>query len=253
MKISAIIQARMNSTRLPGKVLLEVLERPLLGYLVERLQQTTCLDQIVLATTVNPEDDQIALWAESQEVQLFRGDEDDVLDRYYSAAKLFGAQHIMRVTADCPLFNPDVANLVAREYENLSVDYAGTGPSFAEGLDCEIFSFQALEKSWQEAKLISEREHVTLFIRNHPELFKKAMLDNDRDDSKYRITVDNQEDFWVVKAVIENLYGKPDKIFTIQAIKHFLDQHPEIFRLNSHIVRNEGYLKSLQADALHTL
>ena len=120
--------------------------------------------------------------------------------------------------------------------------------AFAEGLDCEIIGFRALAKLWLEAKLKAEREHVTLYIRNHPELFNIIVKENETNDSKYRITVDEENDFLVVKTILENLYKGNDSYFTIEEIKSYLDTHPEVYRLNSNIIRNEGMLKSLQDD-----
>lgn len=250
MKISAIIQARMTSSRLPGKVVLEVMGRPLLSYLFERLRQCRHLDGIILATTVNKEDDPVVHLAATERIPVFRGQEADVLDRYYQAARQYKVEHIMRITGDCPLIDPQICDQMADVYAKVNVDRIGTAPSFAEGVDCEIFSFRALEKTWYGAKLKSEREHVSLYMRNHPEIFSDVSLINNTDDSKFRITVDNEEDFLVVKAIFENLYGKKRRVFLIEDIKTFLDGHPEIFNLNSHIIRNEGLLISLKNDKI---
>lgn len=245
---TAIIQARMTSTRLPGKVLKEVLGRPLLSYQIERLRRVKEIEQIVLATTTNQEDDPIVALCEKEGVLLYRGSEDDVLDRYYKAATQYNADPILRVTADCPLLDVDVFRLTIETFQSGKFDYVQTGQSFAEGLDCEIVSYSALNRAAQEAKLKSEREHVTLYIRKHPELFCIKILENTTDDSKYRITIDEPQDFKVVRAIIESLYPT-NTFFDIGHIKKFLDSHPEIFSLNSSIIRNEGLLKSLQADS----
>ena len=249
MKVTAIIQARMTSTRLPGKVLMEVMGRPLLSYQVERLRFSKQISKIIIATTVNREDDPIVALAHMEGVGFFRGSEDDVLDRYYQAGKLYGAQNIMRLTADCPLLDPDICDLVAAKYFEANLDYLKTGLSFAEGLDCEVFRFSVLERAWKEARLKSEQEHVTPYIRNHPEIFQSMNLENETDDSRYRMTVDKEEDFLVVKAILENLYRGKDQYFTIAEVKSFLDMHPEIYKLSAHIIRNEGLLKSLQEDS----
>lgn len=252
MKIKAIIQARMGSSRLPGKVLMEVMGRPLLSYEIERLRFNKTIDEIFIATTVNKVDDPIAKFSEKEGLRFYRGSEDDVLDRYYQAAKKYNANHIMRLTADCPLIQPDICDRIVDTYFDSGCDYACTGESFAEGLDCEVISFKALSQAWREAKLKSEREHVTLYIRNHPERFRLVIVENKTDDSKYRLSVDEKEDYSVVKAILENLYKRSDNYFTIEEIFAFLNAHPEIYKLNSHIIRNEGLSKSLQEDKYYT-
>jgi spore coat polysaccharide biosynthesis protein SpsF len=248
MDITAIIQARMSSTRLPGKILMEVMGRPLLSYLIEQLAQCRLPTDMIIATTKNEEDDRLSDFAEQEGLKVYRGSERDVLDRYYQAALEFGAEHIMRITADCPLIQPDICDWVADVYTKSSCDYARTGESFAEGVDCEVFSCEALDKAWKEAKFTSEREHVTLYFRNNPEIFRTVTLDNESNDSRYRITVDEKEDFQVVRAVLENLYQRSKPYIKIEAIKSFLDSHPEIYSINAHIIRNEGLIKSLQED-----
>ena len=239
--IAAIVQARMTSTRLPGKVLLEVMGRPILSYQIERLRRVNNLDNIIIATTTNRDDDPIVEFCERESASYFRGSENDVLDRYYQAAKKFGVNDIMRITADCPLIDPQICDNIIQIYLESDIDYIHTGLTFAEGLDCEVLSFNVLERSRREASLLSE------YVHNHPELFKKVTFQNKTDDRKYRFTVDEQEDFLVVKAVIEALYKESIKLSTHE-IKNYLDSHPDVFSLNSHIIRNEGLLKSLKDD-----
>lgn len=247
-KATAIIQARMTSTRLPGKVLMEVMGRPLLSYQIERLRFSKRIDKIIIATTTNKEDNPIAELARKEGLRVYRGSEEDVLDRYYQTAKSFGVRHVMRLSSDCPLLEPAVCEKVIANYFETNADYVRTGHSFAEGLDCELLSFVALKHSWKEAHLMSEREHVTLYIRNHPEKFRSFVLENDTDDSRYRITVDRENDFLVVKALLENLYQNSEIPFSIDDIKNFLDFHENIFALNADVIRNEGLLKSLRED-----
>jgi len=235
----------MSSTRLPDKVMMEVMGRPLLSYQIERLRFSKRIDEIIIATTINKEDDSIAELAHKEGLKVYRGSEDDVLDRYYQSAKEYKAKHIMRLTADCPLIDPAICDHVTECYFNSKLDYVYTGETFAEGLDCEIFSFRALEKAWENAQQKSEREHVTLYFRNHPELFQYKQLENETDDSKYRITVDQEEDYLVVKAIIENLYDGSEGYFNIAEIKSFLEANPKILAINKNVVRNEGLLKSL--------
>lgn len=245
-KVTAIIQARVNSNRFPGKVLMEVMKRPLLSYEIERLRFSKTISEIIIATTVNKEDDSVEELALKEGLKFYRGSEDDVLDRYYQTAKKYNVRHIMRITADCPLLQPDICDQMVEVYFNSGADYVRTGETFAEGLDCEIINFSALSQAWQEAKLQSEREHVTVYIRNHPEKFQIITVENEINDSRYRITVDEREDFLVVKAILENLYKGQNHYFVIMEIKAFLDSHPEIYKLNSHILRNEGYIRSIK-------
>jgi spore coat polysaccharide biosynthesis protein SpsF len=246
--VGAIIQARMTSSRLPGKILLKVMGRPIISYLLERLRFCRRVDEIVLATTINDADDALISAVEKENILIYRGSENDVLDRYYQAAKAHHIDHIMRITADCPLIDPQLCDHVVEIYQQSEVEFAFLGPTFAEGLDCAVFSFQALEKAWREARLKSEREHVTPYLHNHPEYFRKVDIQNDQDDSHYRITVDEESDFQVVKEILLNLYRNGEYPFLINEIKTFLDSHPEIFNLNAHIIRNEGLLKSLKED-----
>jgi len=249
-KVTAIIQARMTSTRLPGKVFMKVMGRPLLSYQIERLRFSKRIDDIIIATTTNKEDGPIAKLAQKEGLNFYRGSEDDVLDRYYQTAKKYNVKNIMRLTADCPLIDPDICDSIANVYFESGVDYIRTGETFAEGLDCEIISFSVLTKAWQESILNAEREHVTLYILNHPKLFKIMVKENEADDSRYRMTVDEEEDFLVVKTILENLYKGNNSYFTVKEIKSYLETHPEVYRLSSNITRNEGLLKSLQDDGV---
>ena len=247
-KVTAIIQARMSSTRLPGKVLLKVMGRSLLSYQIERLRFSKMIDKIIIATSVNREDDPIVELCQKENIIFYRGSEDDVLDRHYQSAKKHNVNDIMRLTADCPLIDPLVCDSVVEKYIFVNADYIHTGQSFCEGIGCEVFQFDLLEKMWKNASLKSEREHVTLYVRNHWNELNCITLENEIDDSKYRITVDEKRDFIVVKALLENLYSRYKKPFSIDDVKAYFKAHPKIYELNADIIRNEGLLKSLKAD-----
>jgi spore coat polysaccharide biosynthesis protein SpsF (cytidylyltransferase family) len=229
--------------------MMEVLGRPLLGYLVERLRSSKYLDDIIIATTRNREDDIIVDYARKKNLFFFRGSENDVLSRFYKTAIEFGVEHVVRVTSDCPLVDPALIDRVIMTYLNGGFDYVHLSPAFAEGLDTEVFSFKALEVAHKNAKLQSEREHVTLYLNNNLDLFNKFVIENETDDSTYRFTVDEPEDFEVVKAIFEALYERDALPFSFEVVKNFLDAHPEIAQKNAHIIRNEGLLISLQNDA----
>ncbi|SHN57779.1 cytidylyltransferase domain-containing protein [Desulfovibrio litoralis] len=250
-KAAIILQARMGSTRLPGKVLKTVLDKPLLAYTVERLRYCKLVSELILATTNDPSDEPLVAFAQENKLPIFRGSINDVLDRYYSALSLLkdqNIQYIMRITGDCPLIDPTICDAVIQEVQKQKADYCISSERFAEGLDCEVFTKQALIKAWTEAKLASEREHVTLFIRNHPELFNLAKYDQTRDDGKIRITVDEQADFELVEAIIKALYKKDATPFSFEDIRNFLINHPELMEKNSDIIRNAGLIKSLKED-----
>lgn len=244
--VTAILQARMGSTRLPGKVVKPALGRPLVEYEIKRLQQCKGIKDLVLATSDMNEDDPIAEVGRALGISVFRGSQSDVLDRYYQAASSVSATHIMRVTGDCPLIDPAICDSTVEKFFSTGADYIATSPRYAEGLDCEVFTFAALEAAWKEAELDSEREHVTLFIRNRPERFVCELLDNPRDDSHYRITVDEPQDFEVVQAVLNALIPEHGLSFSFDHVRSFLDTHPNICNLNSQIIRNEGLIKSLE-------
>jgi len=246
--ILAVVQARMTSTRLPGKVMKKIIDKPMIYYLLERLKYAKGIDKIVVATTTNRTDDVLAKYVESLGVDVFRGSENDVLDRFYKTALKYNPTHIARVTGDCPLIDPQIVNKLISFYIKEKIDYAGLRPKFAEGLDFSILTFDALKTIWESAEMESEREHVTLYIRNNKKNFKFKKLKKKRDDSDYRITVDEPEDFEVVKSIFEALYEKNRYPFGFSEIKKFLDNHPEIMNKNKDIIRNEGLLISLRKD-----
>ena len=238
--VVAILQARMGSSRLPGKVLMPVMGKPLLWYQVERIRLCAGIREVVLATTTNTEDDSLEEFGRQNQLAVYRGAESDVLDRYRQAAKVHGGEYVMRLTGDCPLIDPIVCQRLIDEFCNRSVDYASTGQTYAEGLDCEIMKRQALETAWLQAVDIAHREHVTLFIREHEELFSHYTMENVRNDGSYRITVDEPADFEVVRLALEALWPKYGADFSFLSVLDFLDMTPHVKSLNAEIVRNEA-------------
>ena len=252
MSTVAIVQARMGSSRLPGKVMREILGKPLLWHLVNRLKWSKLLNKIVIATTDKAKDKPILKLARELGLDSFAGSEDDVLDRYYQAAKKFNAEVVVRITADCPLIDPELVDKIVRHYlENRDrLDYVASGLTYPDGIvETEVFSFAALDKAWQEARLASEREHVTSYIRKNPLLFRTATVENKEDLSFMRLVVDDEKDFQLVTAIFENLY-KDGEIFHLNDILEFLSKRPELLELSRHTVRNEGYLKSIAEDRI---
>ncbi|SDK53662.1 spore coat polysaccharide biosynthesis protein SpsF [Maridesulfovibrio ferrireducens] len=246
MKITAIIQARMTSSRLPGKILMPVLEKPLLQYMIERVQRASCVESIVLATTVNKEDDPTAELGNKLGVEVFRGSEDDVLDRFFKTAQQYGGKHLMRLTGDCPLIDPDLLDELADFYFAGGYDYALNclEPTLPDGLDAEIISMKALEEVHAKATRPSQREHVTLYVKDNPDDFKIGSWKNSTDNSHLRWTVDNREDFELIKIILEHLYLR-NPLFKMQDVIELLQNNPEMLATNAHIARNEGLVKSL--------
>lgn len=234
--IAAIIQARIGSTRLPGKTLKKILGKPMLWHLINRLKHSKHIDKVIIATTKRKQDEQIVRFAKEQGLEYYRGSERDVLDRFYQTAKKFNIETIVRVTPDCPLIDPEVVDMVIGKYfkNKEKVDYvSNTWPrvTFPDGMDTEVFSFKILKKTWQETKWSSDREHVTSYIRRNPNLFKFKNVTNNKDLSSYRLTVDTREDFFLVKKIMEGLYSQK-KIFKMAEIIDFLNHNPRLFKIS---------------------
>jgi spore coat polysaccharide biosynthesis protein SpsF len=249
--IVAIIQARMGSTRLPGKVLMDVCGKPILEHVIERTKKCKEIDSIVVATTNRVEDKVIIKLAKKCKTKSFTGSEKDVLDRYYQAAKKFNANIIVRITADCPLIDSLVIDKVVKYHlENQrEVDYTTKPRAYPEGLDVEVFSFEILKKAWKEAKKPSEREHVTPYILNHPEIFYLSELSNDinNDFSSMHWSVDEEQDLKFVKKIYKKLY-KDGEIFYMEDVLKLLKEQPELMEINKGFTGYEGYQKSLKND-----
>jgi spore coat polysaccharide biosynthesis protein SpsF (cytidylyltransferase family) len=240
----------MGATRLSGKVMLTILGKPVLWHVVNRVSRAKLIDELVVATTNRPKDDVIEKFCRENNTSIFRGQEKDVLDRYYQCAKKYNMENIVRITADCPLHDPQIIDLVIERYEEGDYDYISNGDptSYPDGIDLEVFSFSALEKAWNNAKLSSEREHVTPYIRKNKNLFRVGNVQNETDLSEFRWTLDQEEDFRFIKAVYEKLSESKSDIFYMNDILELIDKCPELLRINSNIVRNEGYQRSLKND-----
>lgn len=242
LKIVVIVQARQGSTRFPGKVMMEVLDKPLLGYLIDRIKGSKLVHEVVIATTALENDDAIALFCEQMHVQCFRGSVDDVLSRYLGAAQMVSADVIVRITGDCPLACPEVIDKVVSRYLSHYplVDYVANTVkrTYPRGLDVEVFSYACLNTAAQKSTLISEREHVTPYIYHHPELFNIESVVDSADHSHFRWTVDTPEDFQLISKLISTLY--PQKpLFTFEDLLHLMQRHPEWHHINSQIKQKE--------------
>ncbi len=234
---TAIIQARMSSTRLPGKVLLDLAGEPMLARVVERTRRARSIERVIVATTVAPEDEPIVTLGRSRGWVVSRGSRDDVLDRYYQAAVAHGADPIVRITSDCPLIDPGVIDRVVGQLTD-GVDYASNiNPrrTFPRGLDVEVFTLAALSTAWRDATDSSSREHVTPFLYRHPERFHVALLESDRPETgDHRWSVDTPEDY----ELMQRIYGHfGNREFDWLEVLELLDRHPDWVELNRHIAQ----------------
>jgi spore coat polysaccharide biosynthesis protein SpsF len=249
VKVIAIIQARMGSTRLPRKILSKINGKPMLYWVLERVRAVKEIDEIVVATTINSEDDILEQWLNKNEVFCFRGDENDVLARFYNCAQNSSAEIIVRITADDPLKDPDIMSYAIGVVVNdPAIDYCSNTikPSFPEGLDIEVFRYQALEKAYHEAILPSEREHVTPYIWKNTAMFNLSNFVHEKDLSSWRWTVDKRVDLEFIREIYAHFRGSPLVSYT--EIIEYIETKPELMEINSGIERNEGYSKSLKLD-----
>ena len=234
MKVVAIIQARMGSTRLPGKVLMDLAGEPMLARVVRRSRRATLLTDVVVATTTKPADDAIADACARYGWPCYRGSEDDVLDRYYQTAQVFKAEVVARITSDCPLIEPSVVDRTVKEFldRQPGVDYACNfmpQRTFPRGLDVEVMNRDALSRAWRDDRDPAWREHVTLYIRRHPELFRLHGVMNDVDYSDMRWTVDESADLDLARRLYEH-FGHDE--FSWRDLLALLADHPDWAALN---------------------
>ena len=247
MLIAAIIQARMGSTRLPGKVMADLRGQPLVDRVVGRARQAASLDAVVVATSDHASDDILAAHCAARAIPCFRGSQDDVLDRYYRAAEQTEATVVVRLTADCPMLDPGVIDRVVATFRSGGFDYVSNvlEPSYPDGLDVEVFGRKALDRAWREAALRSDREHVTPFIWRQPDRFRLGSERHAEDLSALRWTVDEPQDLEFVRRVYQRL--DPER-FDMADVLAVLRDCPDLAALNRGFNRNEGYQKSLRED-----
>lgn len=246
-KVKAIIQARMSSRRLPGKVLLPLGDDVVLGHVISRLRECKYVDDVIVATSTHVSDDAIKSYCDDNAVSCFRGDLEDVLARYYLAAKEASCDHVLRITADCPLIDPTIVDAVVMGHLAGEFDYYGLGGEFPDGLDCTVISFSALSTAFIEATLPSDREHVGPFIeRAHDSKFRKGALEMFKGLSGFRLTLDQQEDYDLLKYIFEEAF--PNSSPSAHEVIDLLRQREWLSAMNEHITRNEGYQMSLERD-----
>ncbi len=234
MKTVVIIQARLGSTRLPGKVLLDLAGEPMLARVVNRVRRARRVDEVVIATTTETRDDELERICTQRGWPCYRGSEQDVLDRYYQASKAHGADVIVRITSDCPLIEPTLIDAIIERRELEQADFTSNTihRTYPRGLDTEVFPFAVLETAWCEDRNPAWREHVTPFITNHPERFSNVQVTNGDDHSNLRWTVDTPEDFALVQNIFTHFQGDE---FTREDVLAVLAVHPEWVKINAGI------------------
>jgi spore coat polysaccharide biosynthesis protein SpsF len=242
--ISAIIQARVGSTRLPNKIFADISGQPLLWHVINRLRKSKYLDSIIIATTVNVKDDEIEKWALDNKVLCFRGSEANVLQRYYEAAKYFDVEVIVRITADDPFKDYKIMDQVIDKFKMEGADFAcnNNPPSFPEGLDIEVFSFDAIEQANIKALTDIEKEHVTQHFYKNPDKFKISTISHEMDLSYLRWTIDEELDLKMARNVYDKIYGKKT-LFLMDDILELIRQNPEIALINAKVNRSIMYKK----------
>jgi spore coat polysaccharide biosynthesis protein SpsF len=237
VKITAIIQARMGSTRLPGKVLMDLGGETVLARVVGRLRRATRVNEIVVATTDSVADDAIVRECHRLEVSSFRGSENDVLDRYYQAARVCAAGAVVRITSDCPVIDPQLVDETIRVFHQQCGDYASNvfPRTYPRGLDTEVFTMAALKQAWRDAHEPYEREHVTPYFYEHPELFRLVSQCGRIDYSQYRWTLDTTEDLELLRTIYARFSNQDD--FRCGEVIQLMECEPELAELNSDVVQ----------------
>ena len=247
--IGCIIQARMGSTRLPGKAMLYVEnDKTVLYFVIKQLQNCKLIDKIIVATTTLEDDNKIADFSKDLGIDCFRGSSNNVLDRYYQCAKKYSVLTIVRVPSDKPLIDPEIVDNVVSVFRNNSYDYITnflSNPTFPSGTEVEIFSINALKKVWEKAKLPSEKEHVTPYFVNHEDEFKITHIENSENISHLRWAVDKMEDLKLVRKIVSKIKKRP--IITKDILDLFAKE-PELVEINKNVNRKEGELKSIKED-----
>ena len=247
--IGCIIQARMGSTRLPGKAMLDVEnDKTVLYFVIKQLQNCKLIDKIIVATTTLEDDNKIANFSKDLGIDCFRGSSNNVLDRYYQCAKEYSIFTIVRIPSDKPLIDPEIVDNVVSMFRNNSYDYITnfvSNPTFPSGTEVEIFSINALKKVWEKAKLPSEKEHVTPYFVNHKDEFKITHIENSENLSHLRWAVDRIEDLKLVRKIVSKIKKRP---IIMKDIIDLFAREPELVEINKNVNRKEGELKSLKED-----
>ncbi len=249
MKYAAMIQARCGSSRLPNKVLKDLSGKTDLQWVIERVRRSRLIDEVIVVTSIEKSNLPLIKLCAELGVRVFVGSEEDVLDRYYQAAKLLKPEYVVRITADCPLFDWRYLDMAIEQMEEDTDYMAEMTESFPDGEDIEIVKYSVLQKSWKEARLASEREHVTMYIKNHPKQFRIQNLECPiKGIGDKRWTLDEDEDYELISAIYRHFISQGREDFVTEDILAFLEEHEELEQLNAKYMRNEGLLKSLAND-----
>ena len=246
-QIVAIVQARMGSTRLPGKVLKKILGKPMLWHIVNRVEKSRYVNTVIIATTMDKKDDAIEGFADEYHLGIYRGSENDIVDRYYNAARKYHADVIVRIWGDCPLIDPEIIDKVIEQFLSNNADYANNSKphTFPFGMNVEIYSFNTLERIWKETKDPFFREYPFEYIYANQNSFKAVYVKNDVDLSDLHWTVDYIEDFDLVTKIFENLYST-ERVFNMNDILNVMNKHPELREMNKGLRRNIEYKEDLR-------
>ena len=248
MTIGCIIQARMGSTRLPGKVLMDVTKgKPVLYYVINQLKHCKSIEKIIVATTTLQEDDKIAQFCIDNKISYFRGDSKNVLERHYICAEKFSLSKIIRMPSDKPLLDPEVVDEIVEIFNSNSFDYVTNflPSTFPGGTEVEVLSFSSLKKSWEKAMLPSEKEHVTSYIYNHRDDIRIFNVVNSEDLSNFRWAVDRIEDLRLVREIVSKIHKNP---ILIKDILELFKNEPNLVEINKQVDGNEGNTKSEKED-----
>ena len=238
----------MGSTRLPGKVLMLLDKKhTTLDYIINQLKHSKLLGKIIIATTNLEEDNVIVDFAKKNKIECFRGETDDVLDRYYNCAEKFSLDTIVRITSDEPFIDPTIVDQIINNFQKIGCDYASNNliRTFPAGFDVEVFSKQVLERTWREAKLSSEREHVTPFMKKNKDIFKQFNLKSSQHIPISRLTLDRKEDLKILKTITSKILGRP---ILFRHIFELFEREPNLLELCNNTDPLEGYNKSLKED-----
>jgi spore coat polysaccharide biosynthesis protein SpsF len=255
MRTVAIIQARMGSNRLPGKVLMPILGKPMLGHIVDRVRTVPSINQVVVAVPNDGANEVLRRFCADNRITHFAGSETDVLDRYYQAARQFEADPVIRITADCPIVDPQLIEKLIQRYKSGGYDHigvaAGAGADridkgrYPDGLDAECFGFSALDRAWHDATDPRDREHVTRYIWNNKQIFHCGDLTADVVYPKLRLTVDHAEDFALVSKIYESLYSERSP-FLLSDVMNFLERNPRLVQVNRKWTEADNYRSVLE-------
>jgi len=248
MTTGCIVQARMGSTRLAGKVLMEIIDgKSVLYHVINQLKYCKSFKKLIVATTTLPEDDKIVQFCTDNNIDYFRGDSKNVLERHYKCAEKFSLSTIIRMPSDKPLLDPEVVDKVVEAFNSNSYDYITNflPSTYPSGTEVEVLSFDSLKKTWENAVLPSEKEHVTNYIYNHRDDFRIFNVKNEKDLSRFRWAVDTEEDYILVKKIISKIDKEP---ILISDILDLFEREPELIEINADVNKEEGNLRSAEED-----